>query len=278
MMSDTPELHRYLDYRAFLADWFAAKKASNPRYSHRAFVRRTGQKSPSLLADVIAGRRNLTHSSAEGFVRALGLSTTEARFFRLLVDLEQASTPAEKNAAWSGIAASKRFREARRVAGDSMRYLSTWYVPVIRELARRPDFQADPAWIARQLRPPIRPSEAEEALELLLDLDLLKRTDEGIAQSGGTVATAREVAGLAAHNYHQGMLERAQSALHEVASTERHFLAVTVTAPQSLLPTLKEELNALQDRILDLCGGTDAGIDPVMQFHLHFFPLSHGDE
>jgi len=275
---DAPDLHRYLDYRSFLADWFAAKKASNPRYSHRAFVRRTGQKSPSLLADVIAGRRNLTTSTAEGFVKALGLKGSEARFFRLLVDLDQAATPTEKNAAWEGIAASRRFREARRVEGDSMRYLSTWYVPVIRELARRPDFRADAAWVAKQVRPSISTKQAEDALELLFDLDLIQRADDGgVEQSGGTVATAREVAGLAAHNYHQGMLDRAKDALHEVPSSERHYLAVTVTAPPSLVPKLKEELNALQDRILDLCAGTDAGIDPVMQFHLHFFPLSRGE-
>jgi len=276
---DAPDLHRYLDYRSFLADWFAWKKVVNPRFSHRAFVRRAGQKSPSLLADVIARRRNLTTSGAEGFVRALRLSAAEARFFRLLVDLDQASTPPEKNEAWGQIAASRRFREAHQVEGDGMRYLSTWYIPVIRELARRDDFRDDPAWVARQLRPRIKAKQAADALSLLFDLDLLTRNDDGrVVQAQGTVATPREVAGLAATNYHHGMLERAHEAIGTIAAHERHFLAVTVTAPESLLPTLKDELNAVQDRVLDLCASAEAPTGAVMQFHFHFFPLSHAGE
>ena len=51
----SPVVFGYLDYRKYLRDWFDAKKLRNPRYSHRAFSRRTGQRSPSFLADVIKG-------------------------------------------------------------------------------------------------------------------------------------------------------------------------------------------------------------------------------
>ncbi len=274
-MSDSlPSVYGYLDYRRYLADWFAARKEQSPRFSHRAFVKRTGQRSPSLLADVIAGRRNLTTSGVEGFVRALGLESAEARFFELLVKVDQAETLAEKNAAFVDIAASQRFREARRIEGDAFRYTSTWYIPVVRELANRPDFRDDPAWVAAQLRPRITPKQAAEALEVLFDLELLVRDGDRVTHGGGSVVTPREVAGLAVHNYHQGMLERAREAILTVDPDERHFLAVTVTAPPSLIPRLKEELNAMQERILELCANAEDA-EQVMQFHLHFFPLSN---
>ena len=274
-MASLPSVFAYLDYRRFLSDWYDAKKKVNPRFSHRAFVRRTGQRSPSLLADVIAGRRNLTAAGLEGFQRALGLDRTAARFFRLLVQLDQAETPAEKNAVWTDITASKRFRESRRLEGDSFRYLSTWYLPAIRELANRADFRDDPAWIARQLRPPIRTKEAADALATLFDLELLVRDEQGqITHGGGSVVTPSEVTGLAVHNYHDGMLVRAREAVVRVPPAERHFVAVTVTVPPSLVPALKEELNAMQARILELCSGTELPADQVMQFNLHFFPLS----
>ncbi len=267
-------MHHYLDYRAFLSDWFDAKKAANPRFSHRAFVRRTGQRSPSLLSDVMAGRRNLTTAGLEGFLKALRLSRNDARFFRLLVAFDQAETPAEKNTIWVDITASKRFREARQLEGDSFRYLSTWYLPAIRELANREGFVDDPAWVARQVRPRITPKQAREALEILFELELLVREDGRITHGGGSVVTPHEVAGLAVQNYHRGMLERATHALHEVHSDERHFLAVTVTAPPSLIPKLKDELNAMQERILELCAGAEPPAEQVLQFNLHFFPLS----
>ena len=55
-----PDVHNYLDYRIFLSDWLQWKKEASPRFSHRGFVRRVGQKSPSLLVDIVAGRRSMT--------------------------------------------------------------------------------------------------------------------------------------------------------------------------------------------------------------------------
>lgn len=265
----------YLDYRDFLAAWFDARKRANPRYSHRAFVRRTGQRSPSLLADVIAGRRNLTAAGLEGFLKALALTRSEARFFRLLVDLDQAGTPDERNAAWRDILATRRFRESRRLEGEGFRYLSTWYIPVVRELANRSAFRADPAWIASQVRPSITTRQAAEALEVLFELELLVRGEDGrVTHGGGSVVTPREVQSLAVQNYHRGMLERAREAIVEVPSDQRHFLAVTVAVPPALVPELKLELNALQDRILEICSGTPLPADQIMQFNLNFFPVS----
>src|SRR5688572_1066392 len=111
--AEPPDLFAYLDYRAWLRDWFAAQKAADARFSHRLFTRRAGVRSPSLLAEVVAGKRNLTAATLEGFVRALRLDHEEALFFAALVQLDQAETEDEKNAAWEQASASRRFRTAR---------------------------------------------------------------------------------------------------------------------------------------------------------------------
>lgn len=275
MATDLPSVYTHLDYRAYLAAWFEAKKALHPKYSHRAFVQRTGQRSPSLLSDVIAGRRNLTAAGIEGFQRALGLRPAEATFFARLVRFDQAETLREKNDAWVDIMASRRFREARRIEGDSVRYLSHWIHPAIRELANREDFRDDEAWVASQIRPRITARQARQALDLLFELALLERTADGrVTHGGGSVVTPHEVAGMAVHNYHRDMLERATHAIDEFGPGERHFLGVTVSAPPSLIPTLKEELNAFQERVLELCANAEPPAEQVLQFNLHFFPLS----
>ena len=158
-MPTVPDIFRYLDYRSFLRDWFDARKAANPRFSHRVFARRIGQKSPSLLADVIARRRNLTPEYVSLFSKAVGLSAEEARFFTCLVELDQASTTDDRNAAFETIAAARRFRAARAIEGDSYRYLSNWYIAAVRALVRRPRSRASPRVHARAAsgssRPPI---------------------------------------------------------------------------------------------------------------------------
>lgn len=274
---DGTEIYRYLDYRKFLADWFREKKEVNPLFSHRAFARKAGQASPSLLLHVIEGKRNLTPVTQEAFVKALGLKAEEIDFFAALVNLEQAETQEERNRAWEQVRATRRFREARRLEGESVEYLSAWYYPAVRELALCQGFVADPDWIAATLRPRIRPAQAKKAIELLIALGMLKPEGDRLVPSDASIATPHEVAALAAYNYHRGMIERAQDAL-EAPPKERHYCALTVAVPESLLPRLKRELDAFQERLLDLCDGNTDPKQRVYQINLQLLPLSQATE
>jgi uncharacterized protein (TIGR02147 family) len=275
-VSNPPDVFAYLDYRTFLRDWFDARKAANPRFSHRLFARLAGHRSPSQLLLVIQGKRNLTAESTDAYCRAMGLGLADAAFFRALVHLDQAKTNAERNDAWQQISASRRFLRARSIEGRGFEALSTWYMPAVRELAQRPDFRPDPAWIARAVRPRIKPSEAKRALTVLLELGLLVRDGDDVVVGDATYATPHEVAGLAVHNYHRGMLERAIDSIDGSEPEERHLCAVTAAVPESLLPRLKEELDRVQERLLDLCDGAleAAAGERVVQLSLAMFPLS----
>jgi uncharacterized protein (TIGR02147 family) len=275
VLVSTPEPFHYLDYRAWLRDWYDARKRANPRFSHRQFVRRTGQRSPSLLADVMGRRRNLTPDLIAAFTKALSLSAEEARFFELLVELDQATDKDARQRAWDRISASRRFKEARKVEGDSYRYVAEWFYPAIRELARRGDFRPDPGWIAETLAPRITPAKAREALDTLFDLGMLSVRDDGaVVQTEGAVVTPPEVAGLAAHRYHQGMVDLAKAAIDRFAPGERHFVGVTVAIPAELVPRIKQEIDEFAQRLLDLCDGAATEPTRVVQLNLQLFPLS----
>ncbi len=276
--STGPDVFRYLDYRLYLRDWFDAKKAANPRFSHRLFARLAGQSSPSLLIQVIAGKRNLTPATVEAFVGALSLTGDGASFFTRLVALDQARSEEERNEAWSRISASRRFRAAREIEGVGFDYLSKWYYPAIRELAWRADFEADPEWIARRLRPRITPSQARKALERLRAMGMLEDADGRTRPADGSVVTPHEVTSLAVRNYHRGMLGLARDSIERFPGTERHLSAVTVCIPRSLVPRLKQELDAFQERLLDLCDAEVDRAEQVHQLHLCLFPLSIAEE
>ena len=274
-MAGGPEIYAYLDFRRYLDDWFSARKAANPRYSHRLFARKAGHKNPSLLLLVIQGKRNLSGPNVEGFGKALGLSSDEHRFFDRLVRLGQAKTQQEQNEAWGEISASRRFREARGIEGLGFEVISRWYYSATHELARRDDFEADPAWIARTLRPKVSVSQARKALEALTELGLLAPDESGkLEPKDASLATPHEVAGLAARNYHDGMLDLARRSITEVARAERHLCGVTVCIPQSLVPALKREFDAFQERLMDLCDGAADAPEQVYQAELALFPLS----
>lgn len=275
MPNKPPDVHAFLEYRRFLDAWFGAKKASNPRYSHRLFARLAGHKNPSLLLLVVQGKRNLSPANVEGFARAMSLSAEEGRFFAALVALDQADNHSQQNEAWALISASRRFREARALDGLGFEVISHWYYSAIHELARTDGFRSDPVWISRNLRPRVTSSQAKKALEVLTSLGMLVPDDNGkLEPVDVSLATPHEVAGLAARNYHDGMLDLARRSITDAARDERHLSAVTVCISPSLLPQLKREIDAFQERLLDLCDGSDAPPEQVYQVHMALFPLS----
>lgn len=270
-----PDLFAYLDHRAYLRDWFDWKKSENPRFSHRLFARLAGHKSPSLLLLVSKGERNLTDASLPGFLKALSLDEEEAEFFELLVALDRASLDDERTAVFQRISASRRFRDARRIEGDSFRFLSRWYIPAVRELATCPGYRHDAGWIAATLRPPVTIEQAEEALDTLEALGMVRQEANGqVVVADVTLVTPREVVGTAVHNYHQGMLDRAKAAITGFRARERYLGAVTVSVPASRTAELKQAVAEFQERFLDLCDSMDEDADRVLQLNLQLFPMS----
>jgi len=270
------DIFQYLSYRQYLDDWFSAQKAADDRFSHRLFARRAGVRSPSLLKEVIGGRRNLTPNTVPGFAKALRLRGESAEFFRALVRLDQADTHAEKNEAWEHVAASRRFRQARPIDGGMMRVLSNWYYLAIRELAQCQDFDPDPVEVAHRLHPRISVAQAREALDTLFELGMLVEEHGHVRAAEVSIATPHEVVGVAAQNYHRGMLQRAAESMESVDRDERHLLGVTVAIPAEMVPTLKAELDAFQERLMHLCDERVADADTVYQINLQLVPLSAG--
>lgn len=269
-----PDIFTYLDYRAYLRDHYAAGKENVSAFSYRYLARRAGFASPNFIKLVIEGDRNLGGDSPERVAGAFGLGRDESEFFYKLVAFDQASDTTERNEAYASIAASRRFRRARRIEHDAFEYLSHWYYPAIRELAARDDFQDDPGWIARQLRPKIRPRDATRALESLFRLGLLVRGEHGhISRGDPSVTTGHEVAALATRNYHYEMLDRARDSIESFGRDARDVSALTVCVPTKLVGELKARIHRFREELLELC---DSSEDPdvVYQLTVQLFPLS----
>ena len=273
-MSWKPSVFEFTDFRAFLSAYYLAAKSHQRGFSFRSFSKRAGFSSPNFLKLVIDGQRNLSQDSVVRFSKALGLGAAEGRFFADLVTFGQAETHADRNAAFERIAASRRFREARRLDHSMFVYLSHWYYPAIREMAARPDFIPEPAWVASQLLPPIEPSQAAAAIELLLGLGLLVRDASGRVRRGDpTITTGHEVRSLAAANFHRQMLERAGASIELVPREHRDVSGQTVCISAATVQELKARIHAFRESCLDLCDRDNAP-ESVYQLAVQLFPLS----
>ena len=269
-----PDIFEYLDYRKFLADYYTQAKENNRAFSYRYFSRKAGYASPNFLKLVIDGQRNISADSIERFARALKLSSAQSRFFANLVAFNQAATGEEKNQAFERVAASRRFRQARKLDRDFYVYLSHWYYPAIREMVGRRDFVEDPEWIASQLLPSIQPAQAKACLELLLELGLVSRDTTGrLTRGEASITTGHEVRSLAIGNYHRQMLTRAAESIELVKSENRDISALTVSISTDTVAELKDRIHDFRELLIDLCD-RDESPDAVYQINLQLFPLT----
>lgn len=269
-----PDIFRYLNYRDYLAAYYLAAKVHVRGFSYRAFSRKAGFASPNFLKLVIEGDRNLGEDSISKVSHALSLTGEEERYFRNLVAYDQAGSAEEQARRLEAITTTRRFMDARPLEGLMLQYLSRWYHVAIRELAARPDFRPEPAWIVRQLVEPVTLEEAQASLTLLLDLGLLERDETGRIHRGEpTLDAGHEVQSAGAWRFHRSMLTLASSSLDAVPPASRDFGALTVCVRADALPELKRRLQEFREQMMDLCDQSEAP-DTVYQLNVQLFPLS----
>jgi uncharacterized protein (TIGR02147 family) len=271
------DIFDYLDYRAFLRDYYRTKKAEGRGFSFRQFSRRAGLRSPNYLKLVMEGDRNLSAAMSERFGRATGLEDDELAYFVDLVAFNQAKTSGERNACYTRLTRFRDYRETHALDLAHAAYFSSWFMPAIRELAARRDFRADPAWIAQMMTPPITQAEAQRALDTLLELGLLVRDEQGEIQQGeALVSTGPETSGLFVGNYHRGMMERAAASIDLVSAAERDISSLTLCLGEDGLRRVKARIQRFRRELLEL---SELETEPaqVVQVNFQLFPLSRAD-
>jgi uncharacterized protein (TIGR02147 family) len=272
-------VYDFLDYRAYLRAYYDAAKRTRPSFTFRLFSKLAGLRSPNFLKLVIEGKRNLGADSVTRFSEALGLQGADAEFFADLVAFNQAGSLADKNRAFERIAASRRFRAARRIDGDLFAYLSHWYNPAVRELAGRADFSEEPRWIAARIHPRISPAEAAEAMRLLLSLGLLVRDPESgrVLRGEPTLTTEHQVLSIASAAFHRQMIERAAESIETVPRELRDLAALTVCISPKTAAAVKERIHQFREMLTELCDSDREGA-VVYQLNVQWFPLSQAKE
>jgi uncharacterized protein (TIGR02147 family) len=267
------DVYAFFDYRALLRAYYEERKRIGRGFSYRAFARKAGLKSPNHLKRVIDGERNLTAEMAERFARACGFEGEEVSYFRELVAFNEAKTEVERSARYRKLSAFRGYRKAHRLAAAEADYCASWYIPAIRELTARSDFREDPAWVAKQLVPPIKPTQARAALDTLLALGLLVREGDTLRAGEQIVTTGAETRGIHIVTYHRAMMQRASEAMTVIPKTQRDISSLTLALGRGGLELLKHRIQEFRRELLGL-EQTGESVDQIVQVNLQLFPLS----
>jgi len=250
---ERPDIRRFTDYRAFLREMVTFLRVVRPGFSFRSFARKAGFASPNYLKLVTDGLRNLAPESVDKFNKGLGLGKREQEVFRILVMIANARDDDERNALFLRLRERVIRDDVTQIRDDQFAVYDVWWALVVRDMAQLPDFERDARWIGRRLRPRIRTSQAQRALDLLLRLGLLVAEPDGKTQvAERTISTGPEVQSLAVRNYHRALLELAGRALDEVPREERNITSVTLVMSKEGYAEAVEEITKLRRRLLEI--------------------------
>lgn len=174
-----PDLFQYLEYRSFLSDYVEWKLKANPQFSRRAFsLKYFG--STGILYSLIQGSRDMGPKLRVRCAAALLLSDKENQYFDLLVQHNQAKTDMERNFLFNLLS---KFRNSKPwvVRENQHRYYTKWYYAVVFNYLGLDQKKGRPVEIAADINPPLSVDQVEDAIQLLLDLELIRKSETGYA-------------------------------------------------------------------------------------------------
>jgi len=270
-------IEAYTDFRRFLKDFYTERKRTDETFSHRSFCQKAGLSSPSYLREVIDGKRNLTDASIPQFVKGLGLTDLDAKFFGLLVRFNQSVDPLLKQEALERMRGLRRKVDTTIVPLDRYDYYSRWFHPVLRELACKKDWRDDWAAMARCVRPRIRAVQAREGVELLERLGFLRRAGRRWIQTDPVISTGGEVDSLAVRAGNREYAKLGVAAIDDQLPSRRDISTVIFGMDEEAYDQIKREIREFKDRIARIVHD-QTRCDRVMALNVQLFALSGEEE
>ncbi len=268
-------LFHYLDYREFLKDRFDYLRVTNPAFSYRYFNQKAGLKSSGHMKMILDGKANLSKKTIYKVCRGLGLSEKEASYFETLVSFNQAKTHEDKDAFYRDLLECKPPKEGHVLGEQLYKIFNHWYYAVILELVRSDDFQEDPAWIAKKLKPEIAARQAKKALEELEELGLLVRGNDGqLERVDSILKTPDEVASLAVVKYQSQMMKNGFESLKRDGVKEREFQTLTVALPPEHFDGVKKRVEEIGDELRDYIESLEGNRSEVVNVNIQLFKLT----
>jgi uncharacterized protein (TIGR02147 family) len=122
--------------------------------------------------------------------------------------------------------------------------------------------------------PPITPEEAQESVESLERLGLIRKNEQGFYERVERVlSTGYEANSQAVRNFLMSTLDLAKEALDRFPREERSVSTLTLSLSKNGQNVIDEELKVFRRRLLEIAK-VDQNVDRVVQFNFQMFPLA----
>ena len=263
----------YIDYRKYLHDAYAERRAESAKFSYRFIASKVGFASPGFFANVLSGKKDISLKLVLKFAELFRLNRKEKEYFEALVLFTKATGTSEKKEYLDRLLAMRGSR-VKKVDAHQWEYFEKWHHTAVRELIALRPFRGDFRALAGMVNPPITVQEARKSIELLERLGLIRKGMDGAYErTDATISAGDAISQALISAYQVQAMDLAKHAIDNLPSGIRNFSTLTLSVSGPTYEAMLEELRGFRRRMLEMAENSE-DVDRVYQMNFHVFPVT----
>lgn len=265
-------VRQYLDYRAFLHDFYEHKRQEDGFFSYRYMARKV-KMDHGYLVKLMQGKVHLTEGHIPPFLSICGLQGRDAVYFKTLVRFNKSKQPEETSILFDRLMVLAG-PEIHAVERNQFEYFKAWHYCAIRESLGHMEFHGDFDALARSLNPRITVKQAREGVRLLESLDLIRKDRKGVYRpTGALLTTGPGLEASAVRQFQMEMIGLGKRSLQRDPKEQRDISTVTLSLDLAELQEVRDRIAVLRQSLMSLAAKTPKP-NAIYQLNVQLFPLS----
>jgi len=266
-------IYEFLDYRQFMKAYCEDRIKENPHFSYRFISTKAGIKSSGYLSMIINGERCISDTLARKIARVFNLNKQETSYFLSLIHLNQAKSVEERGVFYREIL-SYQSNPVKTISQESYELYEKWYYSAIRELVEIYPVNDNFTEVAKLLKPSIKPSEVEKAIEVLARLRLICKGEDGFyKRSEAVITSGKSPHAYVIQQFQIQMLDLVKGAYDRFPKDDREISTITMSIDQNTYKLMRERLAHCRTELLQLARNVQKPTC-VYQLNMQIHPLS----
>jgi uncharacterized protein (TIGR02147 family) len=267
-------IYEYIDYKKFLTDWREEEKRRNPGLTHEFLCSVLGQKNRSFYNDIEKGRKLIGAEVLDRLIKLFALNGNEAKYFRALVSYGQPATYAEKEF-WFEQIVEMNNTPKRIIDRATFLYFKEWWHAAIRSTLDTCNISTNYSTLSKCLFDRINPKQAQQSIELLAQLDLIAKNDEGYWKpTEKVITTGDNVKDECLKRYHLTNHAILRQILENDFPGTHDSTLLTVSVSQTGLERIINRIRQVRSEIISIAHKDEKSSDRVYQIAIHAYPIS----
>lgn len=270
-MNNYIDIFQFTHFRKYLEEYQAARVQSEPSFTRAEICNLLGmEKSRSYFADVLRGKKVSPRMVAK-FIEVLGLEKKEAKYFEIMVKVDQAKNDSLRKEAMEELL--QMHPDPKCILNtDAYEYYNHWYNSALFAILDATDVGDDLTPVQKRIFPKVTLGKLKESLDLLQRLGLARKNEEGFWKptqesiSSGPYNNAELI-----KQYQLQCFELSKQALMTPPKAPAIMSTLTFSASNKAYKELEAAVQEFKAKARQIISQDKEKADGVYQLNLHMF-------